>query len=78
VGFGLGIVDVDAGFRELRRMLKPGVRLVVLISLPGASPVPRPAALGGLPLIGRIVSKYGYLHLRIPYCSSRHQALAAT
>jgi demethylmenaquinone methyltransferase / 2-methoxy-6-polyprenyl-1,4-benzoquinol methylase len=70
VGFGIrNLVDVDAGFRELRRVLKPGARLVVLdFTLPSASPV-RALYLfyfrHVLPLIGRTVSKhtdaYSYL-----------------
>jgi demethylmenaquinone methyltransferase/2-methoxy-6-polyprenyl-1,4-benzoquinol methylase len=70
VGFGIrNLVDVDAGFRELRRVLKAGARLVVLdFTLPTAGPV-RALYLfyfrRVLPLIGRTVSKhtdaYSYL-----------------
>jgi len=70
VGFGIrNLVDVDAGFTELRRVLRPGARLVVLdFTLPSARPL-RALYLfyfrRVLPLIGRIVSKhtsaYNYL-----------------
>lgn len=71
VGFGIrNLVDVDAGFRELRRVLKPGARLVVLdFALPGASPV-RALYLfyfrRVLPLIGRIVSKHTDAYTYLP------------
>jgi demethylmenaquinone methyltransferase/2-methoxy-6-polyprenyl-1,4-benzoquinol methylase len=71
VGFGIrNLVDVDAGFRELRRVLKPGARLVVLdFTLPGASPV-RALYLfyfrRVLPLIGRIVSKHTDAYTYLP------------
>jgi len=70
VGFGIrNLVDVDAGFRELCRVLRPGARLVVLdFTLPRAAPI-RALYLfyfrQVLPLIGRMVSKhrdaYSYL-----------------
>ncbi|HEX9633797.1 MAG TPA: ubiquinone/menaquinone biosynthesis methyltransferase [Gemmatimonadales bacterium] len=71
VGFGIrNLVDVDAGFRELRRVLKPGARLVVLdFTLPGASPL-RALYLFYfrriLPLIGRIVSKHTDAYTYLP------------
>ena len=70
VGFGIrNLVDVDAGFAELRRVLRRGARLVVLdFALPTAGPA-RALYLfyfrRVLPLIGRLVSKhtdaYSYL-----------------
>jgi demethylmenaquinone methyltransferase / 2-methoxy-6-polyprenyl-1,4-benzoquinol methylase len=70
VGFGIrNLVDVDAGFRELRRVLRPGARLVVLdFTLPTNRPA-RALYLFYfrrlLPFVGRLVSKhtdaYSYL-----------------
>jgi demethylmenaquinone methyltransferase/2-methoxy-6-polyprenyl-1,4-benzoquinol methylase len=70
VGFGIrNLVDVDAGFAELRRVLRPGARLVVLdFTLPSARPL-RALYLfyfrRVLPSVGRMVSKhtdaYSYL-----------------
>lgn len=63
VGFGIrNLVDVDAGFAELRRVLRPGARLVVLdFTLPEARPL-RALYLAYfrriLPFIGRVVSKH--------------------
>jgi len=71
VGFGIrNLVDVDAGFRELRRVLKPGARLVVLdFTLPRASPL-RALYLfyfrRVLPLIGRMVSKHTDAYTYLP------------
>ena len=71
VGFGIrNLVDVDAGFRELRRVLRPGARLVVLdFTLPSAAPV-RALYLfyfrRVLPLIGRIVSKHTDAYTYLP------------
>ena len=70
VGFGVrNLADLDEGLRELRRILKPGARLVILeFATPRVWPV-RPLYLlyfrHVLPRIGRIVSKhtdaYSYL-----------------
>lgn len=71
VGFGIrNLVDVDAGFRELRRVLRPGARLVVLdFTLPSARPV-RALYLfyfrRVLPLIGRAVSKHTDAYTYLP------------
>jgi demethylmenaquinone methyltransferase/2-methoxy-6-polyprenyl-1,4-benzoquinol methylase len=70
VGFGIrNLTDLDAGLRELARVLRPGARLVVLeFTLPPAQPM-RTLYLAYfrhvLPAVGRAVSKhtdaYSYL-----------------
>lgn len=70
VGFGVrNLADLDAGFRELRRVLKPGARLVILeFATPRVWPVRQLYLFyfrRVLPTIGRTVSKhtdaYSYL-----------------
>jgi len=71
VGFGIrNLVDVDAGFAELRRVLRPGARLVVLdftLPEPGVS---RALYLlyfrRVLPLVGRMVSKHTDAYTYLP------------
>lgn len=71
VGFGIrNLVDVDAGFRELRRVLRPGTRLVVLeFTLPKTRLV-RAAYLAYfrrvLPFVGRAVSKHTNAYTYLP------------
>jgi demethylmenaquinone methyltransferase/2-methoxy-6-polyprenyl-1,4-benzoquinol methylase len=71
VGFGIrNLVDVDAGFVELRRVLRPGARLVVLdFTLPSARPL-RALYLfyfrRVLPWIGRLVSKHTDAYTYLP------------
>ena len=70
VGFGIrNLVDLDAGLREVARVLKPGARLVILeFTTPAWQPL-RGLYLSYfrrvLPLVGRVISKhrdaYSYL-----------------
>ncbi|MGH2667820.1 MAG: ubiquinone/menaquinone biosynthesis methyltransferase, partial [bacterium] len=71
VGFGVrNLVDLDAGLRELARVLKPGARLVIL-----EFTTPRRQLLRGvylayfrrvLPLIGRLISKHRNAYTYLP------------
>lgn len=71
VGFGVrNLADLDEGLRELRRMLKPGARLVILeFATPRVWPV-RPLYLfyfrRVLPWIGRTVSKHRDAYTYLP------------
>lgn len=71
VGFGVrNLSDLDAGFRELVRVLKPGARLVILEF---TTPSWQPMRAGYfmyfryiLPLIGRLVSKHTTAYTYLP------------
>jgi demethylmenaquinone methyltransferase/2-methoxy-6-polyprenyl-1,4-benzoquinol methylase len=71
VGFGIrNLVDVDAGLLELRRVLRPRARLVILdFTLPRLWPV-RVLYLAYfrrvLPIIGRVVSKHTDAYTYLP------------
>jgi demethylmenaquinone methyltransferase/2-methoxy-6-polyprenyl-1,4-benzoquinol methylase len=71
VGFGVrNLADLDRGFREFQRVLKPGSRLVILeFTLP-----PNPVVRAGymlyftriLPVVGRIVSGHPWAYTYLP------------
>ncbi|HEX7117155.1 MAG TPA: class I SAM-dependent methyltransferase [Longimicrobiales bacterium] len=71
VGFGVrNLADLDAGLRELARVLKPGARLVILEF---TTPTYRPIRalylfyfLKVLPWIGRLVSRHGSAYAYLP------------
>lgn len=71
VGWGArNLADLDAGLREMRRILKPGARVAILeMSLP-SSPLMRALFLFYfekiLPFIGRIVSKHRSAYTWLP------------
>lgn len=71
VGFGVrNLSDLDAGLRELHRVLKPGARLVILeFTTPGWQPMRAAYFMYFrriLPLIGRLVSKHTTAYSYLP------------
>jgi demethylmenaquinone methyltransferase / 2-methoxy-6-polyprenyl-1,4-benzoquinol methylase len=71
VGFGVrNLADLDAGLREMARVLRPGARLVVLeFTTPAWQPF-RALYLGYflkvLPLVGKLVSKHSSAYTYLP------------
>ncbi|WP_405284482.1 class I SAM-dependent methyltransferase [Gaopeijia maritima] len=71
VGFGVrNLSDLDAGFREFHRVLKPGARLVVLEFTVPPNPIVRAGYMlyftRILPIIGRIVSGHPWAYTYLP------------
>ena len=71
VGFGVrNLSDLDAGFREFHRVLKPGARLVILEFTVPPNPVVRAGYMVYftriLPLVGRIVSGHPWAYTYLP------------
>lgn len=71
VGFGVrNLADLDAGLREMARVLRPGARLVVLeFTTPGWQPFRGLYFfyfLKVLPLVGRMVSKHSSAYTYLP------------
>ncbi len=71
VGFGVrNLADLERGLRELRRVLKPGARLVVLEFMVPPNPVVRAGYLfyfhRVLPLVGRVVSGHPWAYTYLP------------
>ncbi len=71
VGFGVrNLSDLDRGFREFHRVLRPGARLVVLEFTVPPNPVMRGLYLlyfhRILPLVGRVVSGHPWAYTYLP------------
>ena len=71
VGFGVrNLSDLDRGFREFKRVLRPGARLVVLEFTVPPNPLVRAFYLFYfhriLPLVGRIVSGHPWAYTYLP------------
>lgn len=71
VGFGVrNLSDLDAGFREFHRVLRPGARLVVLEFTVPPNPIVRAGYMlyftKILPVVGRIVSGHPWAYTYLP------------
>ncbi len=71
VGFGVrNLSDLDVGFREFKRVLKPGGRAVILECAVPPNPIVRSGYLlyfnKVLPLVGRVVSGHPWAYTYLP------------
>lgn len=84
VAFGIrNVADLDAGLREVRRVLSPGARFVILEFSTPPSPIVRAGYHAYfhrvLPLVGRLVSGHGSAYTYLPMSVAQfptEQALA--